>query len=120
MENVALQRAGRFFKLYVAGLAESRPSVLRGDMVDCTWKGKKYRGYVFSVELLNILIDFHPSFHDRFNVSVDRIDLIRFTFGRTMFRTAHAGCKRAPKSMGQHMLLPEPLHIQRIRSNLHQ
>jgi len=43
IEDASLQRSGRFFKLYVAGLAEGRPSVLRGDMVMCTWKGKKYQ-----------------------------------------------------------------------------
>jgi len=120
MENANLQRSGRFFKLHVAGLAEGRPSVLRGDMVDCFWHGKKYRGRVFAVELLDVLLEFHNSFHKYFDVRVDKVDRIRFTFSRTSLRTAHAGCLQAPKQMGQSMLMPQPVHIARIVSNSHQ
>ena len=120
MENAALQRSGRFFKLYVAGLAEGRPSVLRGDVVLCNWKGKQYRGRVFAVELLDVLMEFHSSFHKNFNVNVDRVDLIRFTFSRTTFRTSHAGCLVAPKAMGPSMLMPREQHVTRINAQQHQ
>jgi len=120
MENVTLQRAGKFFKLYVEGLAEGRPSVLRGDLVFCTWGGKQYRGRVFAVELLDVLLEFHPSFHKKFNVSVDRVDLVRFTFSRTAFRTSHAGCLQAPKTMGASMLMPKPVHVEKIKKQQHQ
>jgi hypothetical protein len=116
MQDAALQRSGRFFKLYVAGLAEGRPSILRGDLIICKWKGKEYRGRVFAVELLDVLLEFHQSFHKKFDPSVDRVDLVRFTFTRTSFRTSHAGCLAAPNTMGPRMLAPQARHVQRIES----
>ena len=116
MENATLQRSGRFFKLYVAGLAEGRPSVLRGDLVNCHWKGKQYRGRVYAVELLDVLMEFHNSFHTSFNVKLDRVDVVRFTFSRTAFRTSHAGCLAAIKSMGPRMLAPQARHVANIAS----
>lgn len=114
MENTALQRAGRMFKLHVAGLAEGRPSVLRGDQVFCTWKGKQFRGRVCVVELLDVILEFHKDFHNNFNVSLDRVELVRFTFSRTSFRTAHAGCLAAPKTMGSSILVPQSQHVDQI------
>ena len=116
MEDASLQRHGRFFKLYVSGLAEGRPSVLRGDMVLCTWKGKQYRGRVFAVEQLDVLLEFHSSFHKNFNVNIDKMELIRFTFSRTTFRTAHHGTRGAPKNMGASMLMPKKMHVESIKT----
>ncbi|KAL3911469.1 MAG: hypothetical protein SGILL_007271, partial [Bacillariaceae sp.] len=120
IENATLQRSGRFFKLYVSGLAEGRPSVLRGDMVNCTWKGKQYQGRVYAVELLDVLLEFHNSFHSKFDVRVDRVDLVRFTFSRTTFRTSHAGAINATACMGQRMLMPNVSHVAGVWSNMHQ
>jgi hypothetical protein len=120
MENARLERRGRFFKLYVAGLAEGRPSVLRGDVVKCTWQGKLYEGRVYAVELLDVLMEFHDSFHRKFNVKTDTVDIVRFTFSRTAFRTAHEGVKRAPKAMGLPMLMPQTIHMKHIRGQQHQ
>ena len=117
MENVALEKSGRLFRLYVSGLAEGRPSVLRGDLVDCTWKGKKYRGRVVQIQLLNVVLEFHKSFQQKFNPNLDRLDLVRFTITRTHFRTAHAGCLQAPKTMGIQMLLPNKEHINKVNPN---
>jgi len=48
------------------------------------------------------------------------VDLVRFTFGRTSFRTSHAGVARAPNAMGQAMLMPQPQHFSSIVKNEHQ
>jgi cell pole-organizing protein PopZ len=120
LHSAVLQRSGRFFKLHVAGLAEGRPSVLRGDLIISKWKGKEYRGRVYAVELLDVLVEFHESFHKRFNVSVDRVDLVRFTFTRTSFRTSHAGCLAAPKTMGARMLAPQTRHVRQIQRSQYQ
>ena len=114
MENVALENRGRFLKLYVSGLAEGRPSVLRGDIVICTWKSREYRGRVVTVEQLDVLMEFNKSFHHKFNVNVDRVDRVRFTFTRTPFRTAHAGIVAIPESMGRSMLMPSKTDGQTI------
>jgi hypothetical protein len=112
MENVVLKSRGRLFQLYVSGLAEGRPSVLRGDFVLCTWKSKVYKGRVVAVEQLDVLLEFHRSFHNNFDVRLDRIEKVRFTFQRTTFRTAHAGILQAPQSMKRFMLLPSKADVQ--------
>jgi hypothetical protein len=106
MENAQLQKHGRYVKLHVPGLAEGRPSILRGDVVICFWRKKEYRGRVLSVELLNLVLEFHRSFHGEFNCNLDRVDLVRFTFSRTTFRTSHQGCSLAIKNMGPPLLMP--------------
>ncbi|KAG7358960.1 DNA/RNA helicase, superfamily II, SNF2 family protein [Nitzschia inconspicua] len=120
MENASLESHGRLLKLEVPGLAEGRPSVLRGDIVLCNWKGKQYRGRVESVQLLHVLLEFHQSFHRSFNVSLDRVDLVRFTFSRTTFRTSHQGCLLAPSVLRSAMLMPNSVHIRRILHNSNQ
>ena len=116
MENVALEAKGRLLRMHVSGLAEGRPSVLKGDLVLCKWKSKEYRGRVESVGMISVLLEFHASFHKNFNVNVDRVERVRFTFQRTSFRTAHAGILAAPSSMGKSMLLPTKDTVQTIRN----
>ena len=106
LENVALERRGRLLKLHVSGLAEGRPSVLKGDTVRCRWNSKEYHGRVVVVEQLDVLLEFHRSFHHTFQTNLDRLDTVRFTFPRTNFRTAHAGVLAAPLSMKTSMLVP--------------
>ena len=114
MEQATLQRHGKYFSLTVSGLAEGRPSVLRGDMVLCTWRGKQYQGRVVTVQLLQVHLQFHAKFHETFDPRVDRVDLVRFTFGRTIFRTSHKGAELAPHTMGQRMLFPKEEHVEVI------
>jgi helicase MOV-10 len=118
LSDVSMKRHGRLFKLSVPGLAEGRPSVLRGDIVLCTWNGKQYRGRVESVQLLDLLLQFHQSFHRSFNVDLNRVHLVRFTFSRTSFRTSHQGCLLAPSTMKADLLMPKPIHVQRIQRNI--
>lgn len=114
MENVALEAKGRLLQMYVSGLAEGRPSVLKGDLVLCKWKSKEYRGRVEYVGMISVLLEFHGSFHKNFDVNVDRVERVRFTFQRTTFRTAHAGILAAQTSMGETMLLPSKDIVQTI------
>lgn len=109
MERVQLKHEGRFVVLQVPGLAEGRPSVLRGDLVNVTWKGKLYKGRVVGTRLLEVLMELGGSFHDRFNQALDTVD-VRFTLSRTTFRTSHEGCSKALVAMGEHMLVPKQEH----------
>lgn len=124
IEKASLETRGggkhHLFKLLVPGLAEGRPSILRDDIVICLWNNKEYRGRVTSVELSHILMEFHPSFHKKFDVKVDRVDLVRFTFSRTTFRTSHQGCSMALTTMTPQMLTPQPVHVKNLRNNIHQ
>jgi helicase MOV-10 len=110
MENVSLTRVGNAMLLSVPGLAEGRPSVLRGDLVHLTWRNRLYRGRVNQVRQLDVALDFHPSFVAKFNPAVDRVD-VRFTFSRVTYRTSHEGCVAAESSMGPRLLFPNPGHL---------
>lgn len=109
MEGAQLKREGRFMVLHVPGLAEGRPSVLRGDLVNVTWNGKLFKGRVHQTRLLEVLMELDGSFHKRFNQSLDTVD-VRFTFSRTTFRTSHEGCSKAVSMMGELMLAPKLEH----------
>ena len=56
----------------VVGLAENRPSLLKGDRIFVTWTGatSKYCGYVHRVEKENVLLKFHQRFGLNMNVHV--------------------------------------------------
>lgn len=115
MQGATLERHGHFLKLKVLGLAEGRPSVLRGDVVTCTWKRKLYKGRVRETQLLYVILEFHSSFHRRYNPSLDRVD-VRFTFSRMTIRTSHAGCVAAEIKLGEAMLAPTLEHVDAIHS----
>eukprot|EP00040_Diaphanoeca_grandis_P035093 m.219666 g.219666 ORF g.219666 m.219666 type:complete len:1197 (-) comp33300_c1_seq1:100-3690(-) len=85
MEGVFLTPRGQFWDLMVPGLAENRPSVLKGDKVVATWKNRKYTGYAWNVERDKVSLNFHNSFDPIGNQPVD----IEFTFPRTMLRLQH-------------------------------
>lgn len=107
LTDVALRRSagGRTFLLEVPGLAEGRPSVLRGDVVHVTWNRRLYKGRVVQVQLLEIVMDFHLAFSSSYSPAVDRVN-VRFTYGRMAFRCMHEACVRAETTMGETMLLP--------------
>lgn len=64
MEHARLERRGAFFYLNVPGLAEKRPSVLRGDRIRLRPSngGKWFEGAVTAIEQLQVGLRFHPSF----------------------------------------------------------
>ena len=105
MESAQLKREGRFMVLHVPGLAEGRPSVLRGDLVNVSWKGFLFKGRVHQTRLLDVLMELDGSFHKKFNQSLDTVD-VRFTFSRTTLRTSHEACSKAASMMGKVMLTP--------------
>jgi helicase MOV-10 len=74
------------YGLTVPGLAESRPSVLKGDKVFVTLHGKRFPGRACRIELNKVVLSFHHSFrYDAFGAPVD----VEFTFPRTMLRLEH-------------------------------
>jgi hypothetical protein len=98
LESAKLKREGKFFKLTVEGLAEGRPSVLRGDMVNVTWNRRLYQGRVERTLLLEVVLEFHQSFSRSFNPTADSVD-VRFTFSRMTFRISHEGVIEAQHQM---------------------
>ena len=69
------------------GLAENRPSVLKGDTLIVAFDGKSFEGYVSRVEQEHVVLHFGQRFHASY-VSNSAVD-IRFKFKRMQLRTAH-------------------------------
>lgn len=114
MENVRLQKEGRHFLFAVPGLAEGRPSVLRGDLVCITFKNCLYKGRVMFIRQLEVVLDLHSKFARNFNASVDRVN-VRFTFSRTTLRTSHRACESlAETHLGAELIVPGTAHIAEI------
>jgi helicase MOV-10 len=106
MEDASLFREGIFYRLTVPGLAEGRPSVLRGDLVHVTCNGQLFWGRVKLVREVDVLMELHRSFSGVYLPGMASLH-VRFTFSRTIFRTTHQGCLEASTSMGKRMLLPD-------------
>ena len=88
LEDTKLQREGRYFKLHVPGLAENRPSVLRGDKILVSADGEsKFSGIVQSTSQEYAILEFPGSFSRKFIEGI-RVD-VRFTFSSTGLRTSH-------------------------------
>eukprot|EP00980_Cylindrotheca_fusiformis_P025199 scaffold13271_cov110-Cylindrotheca_fusiformis.AAC.2 len=114
MDNVSLQREGRYFLFTVPGLAEGRPSVLRGDLVHITFKNSLYKGRVMFIRQLEVVMDLHPKFARDFNPSLDRVS-VRFTFSRMILRTSHKACADlAEAHLGTALIVPTRAHAAEI------
>jgi helicase MOV-10 len=90
INNTSMTRTGRHWSLYVPGLAECRPSVLKGDTIIVRFNGDKnesYQGIVDGVEMEHALIQFPGKFTAKYvnGVGID----VRFTFKRMNLKTAH-------------------------------
>uniref|UniRef100_A0AAY4B674 RNA helicase n=1 Tax=Denticeps clupeoides TaxID=299321 RepID=A0AAY4B674_9TELE len=113
MEDVPMERDPRnkrFLLLHVPGVAENRPSVLRGDHIWVTkWKERhlnpvpKYKGFVHRVELDPVLL--HSSrlldgFIDKMKFNVE------FTVNRLPMRLQHRAVQLAVRHNLQEVLFP--------------
>jgi len=95
MERVTMERRGRFYSLLIPGLAENRPSVLRGDTIKVSYdnnQGKCFAGVVEMIECEKAIIQFPGSFNDDF---VDGLRFgVRFNFSTTNLRICHQALSR--------------------------
>jgi len=85
MEHPIFSKSGHLFALTVPGLGMGRPSLLRGDLVEATWKNTFYKGRIRHVRLSEIALEFHAKFRKGFHPAVDMVNLVRFTFSRTAY-----------------------------------
>ena len=79
----ALTRKNTLHNIEVPGLAEKRPSVLKGDYLLLTCKDGKFKGYVHTVLMDSLDVSFHESFPNRPPFKV------HFSFNRTPLRSMH-------------------------------
>ena len=87
LQKVKMTAAGpKFLKLEVPGLAENRPSVLKGDKIYAQVynSGKiepiEYEGYVHQIEDSSIIVGFSSKLRNKFYPNMQFN--IRFTFNR--------------------------------------
>ena len=91
MYDVMLAKKEDFFLLEIPGLAEGRPSLLRGDrlFVRSDQRASYYEGYIHEVRERDILFKLHEYLHR------SQLDGLRFTIqflsSRTPFRRCHHG-----------------------------
>lgn len=112
MDHVRLKKEGRLYLLTVPGLAESRPSVLRGDLVHITFNGCLYKGRVVVIRQLEVVLDLHSKFSQTYSPGIDHVS-VHFTFSRMTYRTCHKACEEmgAEQAMGARMLIPTKENI---------
>ena len=98
MEDAPIERFDRrYYKLKVPGLAENRPSVLKGDRIIVSANGGgKFEGIVQRTTSEDVILEFHPSFHRNY-INGLRVD-VRFTFSRTTLRTSHQALSAVKES----------------------
>ena len=116
MDEAILKQEGNLFVLEVPGLAEGRPSVLRGDIVKVSWQGKEYQGRVERIRLLDVMMELSGAFQHSFNPLLDRV-FVRFTYSRKTLRTMHEGAKHADEEMGITMLAPTTKVVNAIQQS---
>ena len=131
MSNAPLLMEGRSsYKLLIPGLAENRPSVLKGDKILIrAGGGRKFEGIVTRTTQEYAYLEFPRSFTQVYIPGL-KID-VRFTFSRTTLRTSHQGLITIdlkehssplhrivfPKPMGRSNLPLTPLNSRIIRTN---
>lgn len=94
MEDATLTPEGHFLVLKVPGLAESRPSVIKGDQIlvrikhsEGQLEKEEYQGFVHVVGLNEVRLRFSPRFHEKYFKGM-KVN-VRFTFNRTPLKLMH-------------------------------
>jgi len=124
MHGVCMKVSGaRHLELQVPGLAEGRPSVLRGDSLRVTVVGGARVGYNGRVEVVtqkSVKIAFHASLYDKVRTNKDTRVNVRFSFSRLPLRVQYQGLAWARKraDLMLPVLFPSPSTLQ-LRSSAH-
>lgn len=108
MEGVILKNHGEYLSLEVPGLQEQRPSLIIGDKVVVTqpWSetaNTEHAGYIFEIRQKEVLLKFHPSFHDTYDESDCNV---YFESSLSSIQKAHDAINRAMKKLGSKWLFP--------------
>ncbi|XP_013197184.2 probable RNA helicase armi [Amyelois transitella] len=111
-----LIRCQEYLCLEIKGLAERRPSLIKGDrvIVKDIWSDSapQYEGFIHAIKNDMVLIQFNRHFHETYSGSDVSIE---FHFTRTMYRRAHQAVNLAISNLGPDILFPR-----RLTSRSHQ
>ena len=108
MEGVSLRHtaSGRLLRLVVPGLAESRPSVLRGDKVLVKSNRRVHAGFAHTIERDSVLLSFGSNFTNNY-VNGQPVS-IEFTLARTLLKVQHEGVSAGLCQGDAGVLFPAP------------
>ncbi|XP_064633916.1 putative helicase MOV-10 [Lineus longissimus] len=112
MTGITMTRNGKLLELRVPGLAENRPSVLRGDHILVRILGSngvpedtEYRGYVHVVQLESVLLGFSNKLLSKF---IDNMKFnVRFTFNRLPLKLQHRSTELAFELNLKDLIFPQ-------------
>ncbi|KAH0618935.1 hypothetical protein JD844_018496, partial [Phrynosoma platyrhinos] len=121
MENVPMVADRNLLVLEAPGVAENRPSVLRGDHLFVTLAEEpqqqpvvQYKGYVHGVELDRVKLGFSEKLRSNF---INKMKFnVSFTFNRLPLRIQHRAAELAQKKQLQHLLFPSLSYGQSLLS----
>jgi helicase MOV-10 len=96
------------YSLSIPGLAEGRPSVVRGDLVTVSVHNRCFQAEVLKVTKESAILEFPKSFESYF-VNGLKVD-VRFHFKRLPLRTAHQAVEAVEQNpLADHILFPNPM-----------
>ena len=112
-ENTSLTKEGAFLVLEVPGLAEKRPSVLKGDsiLVYCPQANTtsssitKYKGYVHKVERDRVMLKFDRNYQSRYIVG--QKVTVEFSYNRMSLCVCHQGIDQASVELLSYLINTE-------------
>ena len=109
--GTSMVHEGRDLSLTVPGLAENRPSVLKGDhvVVHKAGEAKRFKGVVHRVERDSLKLRFHRSFN---YMPGQRID-VQFQYSRSVMRLFHQGCALVRQLSPAVLFPPAPFQLVR-------
>ena len=111
------EKEGRHLRLTVAGLAERRPSLLKGDFLRARLQGARdpdvYKGQVEVVEREDVLLRFHNRLHEEY-ITGQRVE-IQFILSRAPWRLFHQGLSYVSNDLATHVLFPCEDEIHNLR-----
>ncbi|OCT91583.1 hypothetical protein XELAEV_18014642mg [Xenopus laevis] len=109
----------RLLTLKVPGLAENRPSVLRGDHLFATYSDERgkpgiisYKGYVHGVEMERVKLGFSSKFRDIFLPGM--LYDVTFTFNRLLLRIQHRAVDLVKENSLKEIIFPTGSHERMI------
>uniref|UniRef100_A0A2M3YYR3 RNA helicase n=1 Tax=Anopheles braziliensis TaxID=58242 RepID=A0A2M3YYR3_9DIPT len=107
-ERVQFVRQDKYLALEMAGISESRPSVIPGDMVfaSATWRedAAVFQGIIHKVLADRVLLMFDNVFHQSYNGESYRV---YFEFGRGQQRKLHHALDKVTDTLGMEYLFPD-------------
>ena len=103
LANVSMIKRHRSLSLHVPGIAESRPSVLKGDKIFVSYKNtnktKCYEGVVDRTEMEDCIITFPNEFQNNY-LEGESVN-VRFSFKRTGIMISHQALKAIKNDQAQ-------------------